>query len=130
MIQSAKNFNIKNTNSSLPNMSNTITGWFLDVDFYEVERKLIGADWVEGKGKKISTKGVVQPPSDKDLKILPEGSWMWEWLMVHCLPNLKLEPNQYIYYDDKKYKVMSKKDFTKYGYIRYVILEAYRADKV
>lgn len=130
MINSAKNTLLTNTNSSLPNMSQTITSWFLDISFYTIKRTMQGAEWIETQGSELKTKGVVQPPRDKDLKILPEGTWAWEWLMVHCLPSLQLEVNQYIYYDGTKYKVMAKKDWSKYGYVRYMLLEAFRAQGV
>lgn len=129
MIQSGKN-NLLNTNSNLPNMSNTIKSWFLDISFEIIERTLQGADWVESEPITIKTKGVVRPPSDKDLKILPEGAWAWEWMQIHCLPDVKLNTNQYVKYDGTLYKVMSKKDFSKYGYIRYTILESFQAENL
>lgn len=116
-----------NINSNLPNMSDVIIPWFLNISFEYVERVQQGADWVETDPITINTKGVVQPPSPKDLKILPEGSWAWEWLTIHCLPDVKIETNQYVIYDDKKYKVMSKKDWSKYGFIKYTLLEAFTA---
>ncbi len=119
-----------NTNSNLPNMSATIQGWFLNISFEVVERYMVGADWVKSEPITIHTKGVVRPPSDKDLKILPEGTWAWEWLQIHCLPNLKLDTNQYIKYDGTIYKVMAKKDYSKYGYIRYIVLEAFQAQEL
>lgn len=128
MINSAKNILLTNTNSTLPNMANIITGWFLNITFEIVDRVLDGADWIETVTQTINTKGVVQPPRDKDLTILPEGTWAWEWLMLHCLPDVQLETNQYIRYDGKLYKVMAKKDWQKYGYVRYTILEAFKAD--
>ena len=128
MINSAGNNLLNNVNSTLPNMGNTITSWFLNITFDVVERTLDGADWVENVVEKINTKGVVQPPRDKDLTILPEGTWAWEWLMLHCLPDVQLNTNQYIRYDGKLYKVMAKKNWAKYGYIRYTILEAFKAD--
>ena len=130
MIQNGKNLKLNNSNSNLPNMSNTIVGWFLNITFDVVERVLDGADYVNSIVKTINTKGVVQPPRDEDLKILPEGTWSWEWLMLHCLPNVDIKTNQYIIYDNKTYKVMAKKDFTKYGYIRYMILESWRANNL
>lgn len=128
MINIAQNTLLNNTNSQLPNMSVTITSWFLDITFYTVKRVMQGAEWIETQGTALKTKGVVQPPSTKDLKIMPEGAWAWEWLWVHCLPDLQLETNQYIYYDNKKYKVMKKKDYSKYGYVEYFLLEAFTAD--
>lgn len=128
MIISAKNKKLNNFNSNLPNMANTIQDWFLSISFDIIERTRQGVDWIEGSSTTVNTMGVVQPPRDKDLEILPMGTWQWEWLLIHCLPDVQLENNQYIRYSGKKYKVMAKKDFTQYGYVRYTVLEAYRAD--
>lgn len=120
---------MRNTNTVLPNMSNVITSWFLDITLVVVERVLEGADWVEQDTKTIKTRGVVQPPTPQELKIMPEGAWAWEWLTIHCLPDVDLEVNQYVRYDDKLYKIMNKKDWRKYGYIKYTLLEAFTADE-
>lgn len=128
MIQSARFSNLTNVNHSLPNMSETIKSWFLNISFEYVTRTMQGAEWVESEPITINTKGVVRPPSEQDLKILPEGAWAWEWLQLHCLPDVLLETNQFVTYDNKKYKVMSKKDYSKYGYVKYTLLEAYTAE--
>ncbi len=130
MIQSAKNNLLKNTNSALPNMSETIKSWFLNISFEYVTRIMQGAEWITSEPITINTRGVVRPPSDKDLKILPEGTWAWEWIQIHCLPDVFLDTNQFVKYDDKLYKVMAKKDYSKYGYIRYTLLEAFRAEEL
>lgn len=130
MIQSARNFTLKNQNSNLPNMSETIKSWFLNISFQYVTREMNedSADVVQEVTQTINTLGVVRPPSEKELKLMPEGAWAWEWLQIHCLPDVVLEVNQYVIYDGKKYKVMSKKDYSKYGYVRYTLLEAYQAE--
>lgn len=130
MINCAKNKKLNNQNSNLPNVSDVIVDWFLDITFDVIERVMQGADYVENKVATIRTKGVVQPPKPKELELLPEGTWNWEWLTVHCLPDCEIQPNQFIKYDGKLYKVMSQKDWSKYGYIKYTILEAYRADNL
>lgn len=119
-----------NCNPQLPNMSETIKSWFLNLTFEIVEHSLAGADFkVDWTTKQlINVRGVVQPPSDRDLKILPEGSWAWEWLMLHCLPDTQIEVNQFVRYDGTVYKVMKKKDWSKYGYVRYYLLEAFTAE--
>ena len=121
-------------NSPLPNMSQTIVSWFQDITFNVVTRGLTndgdGVDWVPESVQTINTQGVVRPPSDKDLKILPEGTWAWEWLQIHCLPNVQLDTNQYVEYENKRYKVMAKKDWSKYGYVRYTLLEAFQAEQL
>lgn len=129
-MMNGKNQTLNNINSNLPNMSGTIQGWFLDITFKYVTRVIDedSADFVEETEKIINTKGVVRPPSSKDLKLMPEGAWAWEWLQIHCLPDVKLDTNQFVIYDNKKYKVMSKNDYSKYGYIRYTLLEAFTAE--
>ena len=121
-------------NTGLPNMSETIQGWFQDIEFDIVTRSLDddgdGVDWIPESIQTIKTQGVVRPPSDKDLKILPEGTWAWEWLQIHCLPDVQLDTNQFVSYKGKKYTVMAKKDWTEYGYIRYTLLEAFQAEKL
>lgn len=121
-------------NSPLPNMSQTIVSWFQDITFNVVTRGLTndgdGVDWVPESVQTINTQGVVRPPSDKDLKILPEGTWAWEWLQIHCLPNVQLDTNQFVEYENKRYKVMAKKDWSKYGYVRYTLLEAFQAEQL
>lgn len=130
MISSGRNTLITNTNTNLPNMSQTIKPWFLNITLEIVERVMVGADWeIDWETKEvINTKGVVQPPSPRDLKIMPEGSWAWDWLTVHCLPSVQLNTNQFIKYDNKVYKIMAKKDWSKYGYVKYTLLEAFRAE--
>lgn len=127
------NTTLSNT-TGLPNMAQTIQGWFQPVEFEVITRSLAddgdGVDWVSETVTLIKTQGVVRPPSDKDLKILPEGTWAWEWLQIHCLPDVKLETNQYVEYENKRYKVMAKKDWSKYGYIRYTLLEAFQAEQL
>lgn len=130
MITNAKNTSLKNQNSNLPNMSETIKSWFLNISFQHVTRTLDedSADLTTETTETINTLGVVRPPSAQELKLMPEGAWQWQWLQVHCLPDVELETNQYVIYDNKKYKVMDKKDYSKYGYVRYTLLEAYTAE--
>lgn len=119
-----------NVNPALPNMSEVIKSWFLDITFEIVEREIgDSVDPVINVVKTINTRGVVRPPNDKDLKLLPEGAWAWEWLQIHCLPDVELDTNQFVRYDEKTYKVMSKKDWSKYGYMRYTLLEAFTAEQ-
>lgn len=129
LIINAKNKTLSQMNSNLPNMSDTIKSWFQNITFGIPTRVNVGADWQETITE-IKTKGVVQPARDEDLAVLEEGMRFWEWQMIHCLPDLDLKNNQYIYYKDVKYKVMHRKNFTEYGYIRYMILEAFFADKM
>lgn len=131
-IVNAKNFTISQVlGGNLPNMSDTIKGWFQPLTFEYVTRTLDeNGIWHNEEEQIIRTLGVVQPPRDIDLKILPEGTWNWEWQMLHCLPDVVLEVDQFVIYDGVKYKVMAVKPWQKYGYRRYTLLEAFRAEQI
>lgn len=122
MISNGKNIRIGGGN--LPNMSQTIIGWFQPITFGVVESSLVDFEKVETI-KYVDTKGVVQPPKPEDIEIQPEGIRNWEWLEVHCLPDLMVNVNEYIYYNGLKYRVMQRENFSAYGYVKYLILEAY-----
>ncbi len=117
-----------NTNPALPNMSQTIRPWFLNITLEVVNRVKQGADFVEVTEQVFNTKGVVQPTSPKDLKLMPEGAWAWESLTIHTLPSVKMNVNQYVRYDGTLYKIMAKKDWSKYGYIKYLVVESFTAE--
>lgn len=105
-------------------MSNTIIGWFQDITFGVVTRAVVDYESVKSI-QTIKTKGVVQPYQPTELDIQVAGSRSWNWLMIHCLPDLNLEENSYIYYKDIQYKVMKKYFYEEYGYYEYVICEGY-----
>ena len=116
---------------NLPNMSETIKGWFQPLTFRYVTRTLDdNGIWHNGEEQTIKTLGVVQPPRDIDLKILPEGTWNWEWQLLHCLPDVNLEVDQFVVYENIEYKVMQVKPWQKYGYRRYLLLEAFKAAQI
>lgn len=110
--------------SNLPNMSNTIVGWFQNITFGVVTRGSNDYDDSEVI-KNVSTMGVVQPYKPTELEIQEAGIRSWGWQMIHCLPDLVLENNQFIYYEGVKYKVMNNLPYDKYGYRQYTICEAY-----
>ena len=125
MIQSAKNYTLKNINSNLPNMESTIKNWFLDIEFKVLKKKQEGADWVNKIDRIVKTKGVVQPAKDTDLKFFSEGYRDWNYQKIHCLNNADFKLDELIEYDGIVYKVMAKKNYQKYGYIRYIVIETF-----
>lgn len=113
-----------NSGGNLPNMSGTIVGWFQKITFGVVVRSQ--TDWDDQETvTNVSTMGVVQPYKPTDLEIQEAGTRSWGWQMIHCLPDLVLENNQFIYYEGVKYKVMNHYPYDKYGYRQYVICEGF-----
>lgn len=112
------------TGGGLPNMSQTIIGWFQDITFGVVTRSIVNYESVETVTQ-IKTRGVVQPYKPEALEIELAGTRSWNWQMIHCLPSLTLENNQFIYYQGVKYKVMQVLKYDEYGYREYHICETY-----
>lgn len=110
--------------TGLPNMSQTIKSWFQPIVFGVVVRNVVDYESKETITN-VNTQGVVQPYKPEPLEIEIAGSRSWNWQMIHCLPNLTLENNQFIYYEGVKYKVVSVLKYDKYGYRQYNICETY-----
>lgn len=123
MIVNGNNNTISNYNN-LPQMSETIKSWFLPMSFATVSYTKRGVDWIETLTT-VDTEGVKQELRGKDLEIYPEGERAWNWIEIHCLPNLDLNVNEYVYYDNVKYKVRKTKKYKEYGFCIYHLQEAY-----
>lgn len=108
----------------LPNMSQTIIGWFQNITFGVVSSQLV--DFEEVKTiTQTPTKGVVQPAGYEILDIMPEGDRNWDIQEVHCLPNIHVQVGEFIYWNNLKYRVLKRENFAEYGYMHYVIREAF-----
>lgn len=69
------------------------------------------------------TQAVCQPFSPEQLEVKTEGQRSWKWSTLHCIPDLVLNTNDRIIFDNIHYKVMQKLDYTRYGYLEYHIVE-------
>ena len=49
--------------------------------------------------------------------------------MIHCLPDLQLFNNEYIMYENIRYKILQRNDYNKYGYIEYIACEAFENEQ-
>lgn len=111
-------------NNKLPNMSNTIKDWFLPITFGVVKTSIVDYEKVNTI-EYIDTNGVVQPYKPEPLEIQQAGVRSWSWLMIHCLPDLQVYNNEYIIYNDVRYKILQRNNYNEYGYIEYIACEAF-----
>lgn len=119
------NFN-KNANlSNMPNMANTLTGWETKLTLEKITQSIVNGDAVK-TSETIDFMGVWQPLKDEQLQFKPEGQRSWEWYWVHAKAGtLNLKTQDKIIFQDKRYKVMSVKDYSLNGYIEYEIIRDY-----
>lgn len=113
-----------NSGGNLPNMSQTIVGWFQDLTFGVVTSTVVDYER-QVVINYVNTKGVVQPYKPEPLEIQEAGVRSWSWLMIHCLPDLQLFNNDYITYEGLRYKVLMRSDYSKYGYMEYIVCESF-----
>ena len=68
----------------------------------------------------------MQPLRDEQLSLLPEGQRSWEWIWIHAVAgSLNLETADKVIFQNKTYKVTSKKDYSLNGYVEYQLVRDY-----
>ena len=125
MIMNGKDFKI-GARSNLPDVSDALLDWFQNMTFDLITKAITDYDLTE-TATTISTKGVRQPFSAQQLSIKPEGQRAWKWETLHCLPNVKLNPDDIVVFNGVRYRVMEKLDYSEYGYLEYHIIQDYTA---
>lgn len=124
MISNAKDIKI-GAQSNLPQMSEVLLAWFQDMTFDLVTKTIDEYDLKETT-QSISTRGVRQPFTSQQLAIKPEGQRAWLWETLHCLPDVKLKPDDVVLFNQVRYRVMEKLDYSEYGYLEYHIIQDYK----
>lgn len=123
MFNSTFNYN-KNANlsSGMPNMSTTLTGWEVPLSLQKLEQKIVEGD-VIFEETTINFIGVWQPLRYEQLQSKPEGQRSWEWMWIHAKAGtLNLNTADKIIFNNKRYKVMSVRDYSLNGFIEYEVV--------
>ena len=109
----------------LPQMSNTLNGWEVPLTLTKITQKIVDGDRITEE-QIINFQGVFQPLKDEQLQFKPEGERSWSWYWIHAKAGtLNLQTQDKISFNGIKYKVMSVKDYSIYGYIEYEIVRDY-----
>jgi hypothetical protein len=124
MIQNASNVTLNNTQPNLPNMSTTLEGWFQNLVVGILTKTIVNFRTVETT-QDFETKGVLQPFSERQLEILPEGQRAWMNYMLHCQPSLSLKPDDTVTIKGNRYRNMGIMGYDDYGYIQYRLVKDY-----
>lgn len=111
--------------SGMPQMNNTLNGWEVPLTLVKVIQNVVEGDLVTTE-LKINFKGVWQPLKDEALELKPEGQRSWEWVWIHARASeLNLETGDKVIFNNKRYKVTSKKDYTLNAYVEYQLCRDY-----
>lgn len=126
MFNQTLNFKKTNILNGMPNMAETLTGWEIPLTFIKITQSIQEGDKVVTETP-INFIGVWQPLSMEQLQSKPEGQRSWSWFWVHAKSgSLELQTQDKILFNNKRYKVMSVKDYSLNGFCEYELIRDYQ----
>ena len=126
MLNFPKNRSISSiAKSGMPQMDTTLYGWEVPLTLVKVVQSVVDGDLVTTETQ-INFKGVWQPLRDEQLELKPEGQRSWEWIWIHAVASqLNLETADKVIFNNKRYKVMQKKDYGLNSFVEYQLCRDY-----
>ena len=116
--------------SGMPQMANTLNGWEVPLLLIKVTQNVVDGDLVTTE-QSINFQGVWQPLKDEALELKPEGQRSWEWIWIHAKSSeLNIETADKVKFKNKRYKVMSKKDYGLNGFVEYQLCRDYEEGSI
>lgn len=111
--------------SGMPKMSSAFRGWTNRITLTAIKQIVIDG-FIADDEDSASFYGVIQPLTQEELKLKPEGERSWQWLMIHCAAGaLNLSTNDKIIYNGARYKIMAIKDYSLNAYVEYHAVRDY-----
>ena len=107
---------------TIPDVSGALKDWFQPMTFTRIAKTTVGFESVETPTP-IAFQGVLQPFQARQLMIKPEGQRAWTWFTLHADPVLTLQVDEIVLYNGLQTRVMSRKDFSLYGYVEYELVQ-------
>lgn len=107
---------------TVPDVSGAMQDYFQPMTFEPVTKTVNGFQVVE-TGTPINFQGVIQPFTERQLLLKPEGERAWSWYMLHADPVLTLQVDDVVMWNGKQTRVMSRKNYQLYGYVEYHLVQ-------
>ena len=126
MLNFPRNRNISSMYSTaMPQMGATLNGWEIPLELIKITQDVVEGD-LSTTETKIQFKGVWQPLKMEQLELKPEGERSWEWIWIHAKSNtLHLNTADKVVFNNKRFKVTDKKDYSLNGFIEYELFRDY-----
>lgn len=116
--------------SGMPQMDSTLTGWEVPLTLIKLTQSVVEGDSVTSETQ-ISFQGVWQPLKNEELQLKPEGQRSWEWIWIHARSSsLNLETADKVLFNNRKYKVMQKKDYGLNSFVEYQLIRDYEDGEI
>jgi hypothetical protein len=111
---------------SLPSVRSTLAGWFRPLVLGRVTKTMVDFE-VKEVFREQGCRGVIQPHGPQELKLKPEGQRSWNWQLLHTTPDVNLETDERFKIKNTPFRVMSKQDWSEYGYVTYELVQDYQS---
>lgn len=109
----------------MPDMAGTLTGWEVPLTLIRITQDVIEGE-LSTSETQISFMGVWQPLRNEQLELKPEGQRSWEWIWIHAKSSsLNLETGDKVIFQDRRYKIETKKDYGLNGFVEYELCRDY-----
>lgn len=116
--------------SGMPQMDSTLTGWEVPLTLIKLTQSTDEGDLVTSETR-ITFQGVWQPFKNEELQLKPEGQRSWEWIWIHARSSsLNLETADKVLFNNRKYKVMQKKDYGLNSFVEYQLIRDYEDGEI
>ena len=116
--------------SGMPQMRDTLTGWEVPLTLTKMIQS-VNDGFVSFTEQTFNFRGAWQPLKDEQLQFLPENQRSWEWIWIHAKASeLNLQTADKIIFNNKRYKVMSVKDYSLNGFIEYQLVRDYEDNPI
>ena len=123
---SASQLDYQDCVATTPSVRETVLGWLRPITVGFV------TDMIDDTGqnvpitRQLNTAGCIQPLKSRELEIKPEGERAWGWYCLYATRDLQLKTDDKVILRGVTYRVMAKRDWFDYGYVRYELLQGYQ----
>jgi hypothetical protein len=121
-IANGKNRLLNVQTGTVPDVSGALKDWFQPMTF-ELVTKTTSAFQVVETGDPITFMGIIQPLTERQLILKPEGQRAWTWFQLHADPVLSLQVDDVVLYLGVQTRVMARKNYDIYGYVEYHLVQ-------
>lgn len=121
-IANAANRPLFDKSGTVPDVSGAMQDYFQPMTFEPLQKTVTGFQVVEN-GTPYNFRGMIQPFTDRQLLLRPEGERAWTWFQLFADPVLTLQVDDVVLYKGIQTRVMSRKDFALYGYVQYNLVQ-------
>jgi len=109
-------------NGTVPDVSSALWDYFQPLEMMNITKGVNGFEVIE-TGTVTRFRGLIQPLSNRQLMLKPEGERAWTWLMLHAERVLELEVDDIMTFRGKDTRVMAKKDYEIFGFAYYELVQ-------